>query len=172
MHACLPARAFHLAQLCEALKSNTTIISLDLSANSLTDEGRRVLCLGAGCCVWCCAGRRAANTRFSRCLSCLPCAPSPLAAAPARLLSSCTESESDYHMPRPALPCPCPAAGAKALAAALGDGRAPDLIDLNLSDNPGVLEEGTAALVRQRRRPPAALRRVWEDGGRGMGPRV
>ena len=60
----------------------------------------------------------------------------------------------------------------KALAAALGDGRAPDLIDLNLSDNPGVLEEGTAALVRQRRRPPAALRRVWEDGGRGMGPRV
>lgn len=38
-------------------------------------------------------------------------------------------------------------AGALALAAALADGRAPDLIDLDLRDNPQILQSGTAALV-------------------------
>lgn len=44
------------------------------------------------------------------------------------------------------LPCP-PVAGAKALAAALADGRAPDLIDLDLRDNLQIQEGGTLALV-------------------------
>lgn len=57
-----------------------------------------------------------------------------------------------YFGPRVVLssaPSPADAvcAGAKALAAALRDGRAPDLIDLDLKDNPQIKEEGTAALV-------------------------
>ncbi|EFN51630.1 hypothetical protein CHLNCDRAFT_140055 [Chlorella variabilis] len=63
-----------MKKLCEALQANTICISLDLSANQLTDEG------------------------------------------------------------------------AKALAAALADGRAPDLIDLDLRDNLQIQEGGTLAL--------------------------
>ncbi|KAL4431459.1 hypothetical protein ABPG75_006715 [Micractinium tetrahymenae] len=63
-----------LKKLCEALKANTTVISIDLSDNHLTDEG------------------------------------------------------------------------AKLLAAALRDGRAPDLIDLDLKDNPQIKDEGSSAL--------------------------
>ncbi|KAI3424317.1 hypothetical protein D9Q98_009870 [Chlorella vulgaris] len=64
-----------LKKICEALRSNTTCISIDLSANHFSDEG------------------------------------------------------------------------ALALAAALADGRAPDLIDLDLRDNPQILQSGTAALA-------------------------
>lgn len=51
------------------------------------------------------------------------------------------------HFIQPLPPCLLCPAGAKALAAALRDGRAPDLIDLDLKDNPQIKEEGTAALV-------------------------
>ncbi|KAL4421761.1 hypothetical protein ABPG77_009744 [Micractinium sp. CCAP 211/92] len=63
-----------MKKLCEALKANTTVISIDLSDNQLSDEG------------------------------------------------------------------------AKLLAAALRDGRAPDLIDLDLKDNPQIKEAGSTAL--------------------------
>lgn len=44
------------AQLCEALRANTTVISLDLSANHFTDEGERQGgCLGLAGSVWCAA---------------------------------------------------------------------------------------------------------------------
>lgn len=57
------------------------------------------------------------------------------------------------HQPNQAPVCSTPfppprlRAGATALAAALADGRAPDLIELDLRDNPQIQRDGTAALV-------------------------
>ncbi len=174
-----------MRQLCEALRANTTVISLDLSANHFTDEGaadplfylricltttlrsvtkglqgvRRCRCMpslalvgrSAGCC------RALGGDMHQR---------QPALCATRLLMFAALHLSCPFHLtPLPCLLCP---AGAKALAAALRDGRAPDLIDLDLKDNPQIKEEGAAALVSAIL--PAVLCRalLWWPGSEGQ----
>lgn len=118
------ARPHACPQLCEALVSNSTLISLDLSDNHLTDEGAPSLLA-------------------------LPAPPSrPARPAPPRVAWAMRGLDvRSAALPTRRVRPPLHPAGAQALAAALADGRAPDLIDLDLKDNPQIGGPGTEALV-------------------------